>query len=543
MEKRLLIAFALSFVVLYAFQYVYSPTRPNAPAAAEKAESTENETLPVPPAARPSEVAGVAPGGIPIRAEEALDRKVETELYEATVSNVGGVLRSFRLKEYLDAENKPTELIDPYAGSKVGFPLAVVSADADLDALLSKAQFVFRESEDPTRLVMEFRDGGIEARRSFEFSPDKYLVTVSSRIARNGADVPHQIALQGDFGDHSIRSDPAKKFAVYRTGSGFTRVALPGITDPQSMTASMAGVEDQYFLAMFLSAKDQPLKIGREEYKLANLPNGTEGALAHALQVTTEATEPLQIYIGPKLEENLLEVNAGLGAVLDYGMFAVIARPCLVALRWLHSYIGNYGWAIIVLTFLINTILFPLRVKQQLSAQKMQKMAPQMRQLQDKYKKLKPGDPKRAEVEKELMDINKQQLSGCLPMLLQMPFLFAFLAMMTNAIELRGAPWILWVTDLSQPDHLYILPVLMGVAMFVQMKLSPAPPDPAQARMMMITPVLVTILFLWFQSASGLTLYWLTGNVIGIAQQWFIRRYWSDDTGKPRRPRSAPSPA
>lgn len=481
------------------------------------------------------------PGAAPIRAPEALDRRVETDFYEATVSNVGGVLRSFRLKKYLDADGKPIELIDPYAGGKVGFPLAIVSADADLDALLSKASFVFREDENPRRVVMEFRDSGVQARRSFEFSPEKYLVTVTSRVVRNGSDVPHQIALQGDFGDHAIPSVPARKFAVYRTASGFTRVALPGITDPQSLTSSMAGIEDQYFLAMFLAQQDQPLKIGKVDYKLADLPNGTEGAATRALQVTTLATEPLQVYIGPKFEESLVKVNAGLSAVIDYGWFAVIAKPCLVALRWLYGYIGNYGWAIIVLTFAINTILFPLRVKQQLSAQKMQKMAPQMRQLQDKYKKLKPGDPKRAEVEKELMDINKQQLGGCLPMLLQMPFLFAFLAMMTNAIELRGAPWILWVKDLSVPDHLYILPVLMGVAMFVQMKLSPAPPDPAQARMMMITPVLVTILFLWFQSASGLTLYWLTGSVIGIAQQWFIRQYWSDGTGKPNRPRREPS--
>jgi YidC/Oxa1 family membrane protein insertase len=418
-----------------------------------------------------------------------------------------------------------------------------VSADAELDALLSKAHFVFQDDDNPRRVVMEFRDSGVQAWRSFEFSPDKYLVTVTSRIARNGADVPHQIAIQGDFRDHSVPSDPAKKSAVYRTSGGFTRVALSGITDPQPVTASMGGVEDQYFLAMFLAPKDQLLQIAKEDYKLPDLPNGTEGALTRALLVTTPITEPLQVYIGPKLEESLVNVNPALGAVIDYGMFEVIAKPCLVALRWLHGYIGNYGWAIIVLTFIINTILFPLRVKQQLSAQKMQKMAPQMRQLQDKYKKLKPGDPKRAEVEKELMDINKQQLGGCLPMLLQMPFFLAFFAMMTNAIELRGAPWILWLTDLSQPDHLYILPVLMGVAMFVQMKLSPAPPDPAQARMMMITPFLVTILFLWFQSASGLTLYWLTGNVIGIAQQWFIRQYWSDDSGKPRRPRREPSPA
>ena len=538
MEKRLLIAFILSFMVLYAFQYL-NPARPTNPAGEKKAA-----TEPAPPP--PTEAITPPPaesGEATIRAGAPDDRKVDTELYEAVVSNVGGVLRSFRLKKHLDVGGKPVELIDPYAGSKVGFPLATLTNEASVDALLAKANFVFKEGPSKHQIVLEYRENGVQARKVLDFSPDKYLITVSSSINKNGVQVSHQLLMQGDFGDHSIPSVPAKKFAAYRAGSGFTQVALPGITDPQDVTASMAGVEDQYFLAMFIAAKDQPVKISKAEFKLANLPDGTEGALTRALQVGIQAADPVQLYIGPKIEESLSQVNPGLNAVINYGMFAVIAKPCLVALRWLHKYIGNYGWAIIILTIAINTILFPLRVKQQLSAQKMQRMAPQLRQLQDKYKKLKPGDPKRAEVEKELMDINKQQLGGCLPLLLQMPFLFAFLAMMNNAIELRGAPWILWVTDLSLPDHLYILPVLMGVAMFVQMKLSPAPPDPAQARMMMITPILVTILFLWFQSASGLTLYWLTGNVIGIAQQWFIRQYWSDDGSKPRRPPRAPAPA
>jgi len=211
-------------------------------------------------------------------------------------------------------------------------------------------------------------------------------------------------------------------------------------------------------------------------------------------------------------------------------------------LRWINGYIGNYGWSIIVLTTLINMVLFPLRVKQQLSMQKMQKMAPQLKQLQEKYKKLKAGDPRRAEVEKELMAINKQQLSGCLPMLLQMPLLFAFFNMMSVAVELRGAPWMLWIQDLSISDPLYILPILMGVAMFIQMKMSPTSPDPAQARMMLITPVLMTILFLWYGSASGLTLYWLTGSVISIGQQWCMRKYWADDDlARPTRGQPAPA--
>ena len=338
---------------------------------------------------------------------------------------------------------------------------------------------------------------------------------------------------------------PAKKNAVHQTAGNYSRVALMAIKDgaAQDVTASKVGVEDQYFLAMFLRDSEGPTKIGKADYKLPDKLDGTEGAMTRALRIAVPSTQPVEMYIGPKLGETLAEVRPDLPNAISYGwfLFAMIAKPLLSGLRLVHGVIGNWGWAIIVLTILINLVLFPLRVKQQVSMQRMQKLAPQMRTLQDKYKKLKPGDPKRAEVEQELMEMNKQQLSGCLPMLLQMPLLFAFLNMMNAAIELRGAPWLLWIKDLSQPDHLYILPVSMGVAMFVQMKMSPTSPDPAQAKMMMVTPILVTLLFLWYQSASGLTLYWLTGNVIGIAQQWVIRKYWKDsDPGATRRPRNPP---
>ena len=238
----------------------------------------------------------------------------------------------------------------------------------------------------------------------------------------------------------------------------------------------------------------------------------------------------MTLYVGPKQEESLLGVDPRLGGAPDFGwfLFAIIARPLLVVLHWINAFVGNYGWSIILITILINTVLFPLRIKQQLSMQKMQKLAPHLKQLQEKYKKLKTGDPRRAEVEKELMVMNKQQLSGCLPMLLQFPLLIAFLNMMSAAVELRGAPWILWIRDLSLTDPYYILPLLMGAAMFIQMKMSPTSPDPAQAKMMLVTPVLVTLLFLWYRQSAGLTLYWLTGNVISIGQQWFIRNYWTD---------------
>ena len=535
MEKRILIAFLLSFAVLYASRFLLPPPPP----AEKPVESVDvpAPAPPEPPTPSPAEVSSAET----IQADVEKNEVVDTPLYQAVVSNIGGVLRSFQLK-LPDASGRPTELIDPYAGNQIGFPLAISTGDAALDKTLAEARFV--SSLQGTSVLLEYKSGGVVAKKTFDFDPAKYQVGVSTELVRNGNNIPHEIVLQGEISDQSVPDDPLKRFAMYQTSGAFHRIAVSGIEEPQDLTGSLAGVEDQYFLAMFLRDKDGPIKVNKEEYKLPDLADGTKGLPAHGLYVAVPSTGRINLYIGPKQEKSLIAVDPRLEAAPNYGwyLFAVIAKPLLVMLRWIDGYIGNYGWSIIVLTIVINMVLFPLRVKQQLAMQKMQKMAPQLKQLQDKYKKLKAGDPRRAEVEKELMAINKQQLSGCLPMLLQMPLLFAFLNMMTAAVELRGAPWILWIKDLSIPDPLYILPISMGVAMFIQMKMSPTSPDPAQARMMLITPVLVTVLFLWYGSASGLTLYWLTGNVISIGQQWFIRKYWADDDViRPTRGQPAPA--
>jgi len=521
MEKRVLIAFLLSFAVLYGIRFLMpAPPPPEKAAVDTKAEATEKPPV-VPPAT-------IATDDKTIQADSEEVKRVDTSLYVAEVSNAGGVLKSFKLKAYPDAAGKPTELVDAYAAGKVGFPLAIRTADPALDKILAEAKYA--AAQEGAKVSFEYQSGGIHSRKTFEFDPEKYKVVVSTELSRNGMVVPHELALQGEFGDQSHNDVAAKRNAIYYAGNKFQRAVVTGLKEPQEVAASFGGIEDQYFLAMFVREKEGPIKISKQEYQLPDLADGTKGAAALGLSVSVPSTEPMTVYIGPKAEDSLVAVDPRLRDVPNFGwwLFALIAKPLLVMLRWLHGFIGNWGWAIIILTILINMILFPLRVKQQLSMQRMQKMAPHLRTLQDKYKKLKPGDPKRAEVEKELMEMNKQQLSGCLPMLLQMPLLFAFLNMMSAAIELRGAPWILWIKDLSVEDHLFILPILMGVAMFIQMKMSPSSPDPAQAKMMLITPVLVTLLFLWYRSASGLTLYWLTGNVISVGQQWFIKNYWTD---------------
>ena len=538
MEKRILIAFLLSFAVLYAFRFVFPPPTPDRPGAESTAPApaaVTTPTLPPEPEVVPQES---------LQAEAAEDAVVDTAMYRAVVSNAGGVLKSFRLKDYLDGEKKPLELIDAYAGSKVGFPLAITTGDASIDKILSGALFVVRQ-EGAYRLSLEYSGVGVQARKTLEFDPETYAVAVATDVRRNGASIPHQVLLQGRFGDQSIPDAPAMRGAVYTASSQFDRIAVTGIEEPQEVAASLAGIEDQYFLAMLISETPGPVKISGQDYVLPDLPDGTKGAAMRGLSVAVTAAGPIRLYLGPKLQESLVRVDPRLGDVINFGwpLFAVIAKPLLVGLRWVYGYAGNYGWAIVILTFIINMVLFPLRVKQQLGMQKMQKNMPHLKQLQEKYKKLKAGDPKRAPIEKELMEMNKQQLSGCLPMVLQIPVFLGFYNMMFVAIELRGAPWIFWINDLSQPDRWNVLPLLMGVAMFVQMKMSPTSPDPAQAKMMLITPVLVTILFLWYQSASGLTLYWFTGNVIGIAQQWFIRKYWSGEDSKPRGPHREAAPA
>jgi YidC/Oxa1 family membrane protein insertase len=321
---------------------------------------------------------------------------------------------------------------------------------------------------------------------------------------------------------------------MYRAGSAFTKVAISSLKEPREVTTDRVGVEDQYFLAMFLLPTNGVVKIQKQDYP------GKDGKPVLTSSLAVPMTDQqTQLYVGPKQPAALTSVDPGLMGVLDYdyGWFGFIAKPLTAALLWIHSYIGNFGWAIIVLTALINLVLFPLRLKQQVSMQKMQKVQPQMRTLQDKYKKLKANDPKRVEVQSQMMNLYKEHginpMSGCLPLLLQMPFLIAFWKMLSVSIELRHAPWMFWVTDLSRPDPYYIMPILMAASMFITQKMTPTTADPVQARMMMIMPIMFSVLFISAQ--SGLMLYWLTSNVVGIGQQFLINKYWSStDTEAPK---------
>jgi YidC/Oxa1 family membrane protein insertase len=395
-------------------------------------------------------------------------------------------LKSFKLKRYPDEHGGPVELINQEAGAKVGWPLTQATGEKAVDEQLKSAGFVV--ARDSNKLSFEFAAKGVRALKELQFDPESYQFTVESSVTKDGKPVPHALVWQGNFGDQSIPQEPARQNAAYQVDSSFKRIALQSLKDqPQDMSTLRAGVEDQYFLAMASLDMPTTVRVSKAEYP------GPQGKPVSTLVVASSVHEskPMRIYVGPKQRDSLSKADPQLSAVVDYGYFEFIAKPLVIALLWLNSYIGNFGWAIIILTVVINLVLFPLRLKQQVAMLKMQKIQPHMRRLQDQYKKLKATDPRRAQVQTEMMGLYKEHgvnpMGGCLPLLLQMPFLFGFYSALAYSIEMRRAPWILWVRDLSRPDYVFgwipVLAILMTISMFIQQKMTPTGNvDPVQAR-------------------------------------------------------------
>jgi YidC/Oxa1 family membrane protein insertase len=258
MEKRILIAFLLSFAVLYGSRFLLPPPPPP-----EKPATNAEAPIdpPTPPVANP--VPTEVTGGESIEASSEKYETIETAIYRAEVSNVGGVLQSFRLKKFPDAEGKPTELIDSWAGRQVGYPLAISTGDAALDKLLAQAKFVSKG--EPNRVSLEYRADGVYARKALEFDPEKYQIRISTELSRNGKTVPHSVVLQGEISDQAVADVPAKRAAVYQAAGKYHRIPVPGIKEAQEVAGSMVGVEDQYFLAMFIRDKEEPVKVSAKE--------------------------------------------------------------------------------------------------------------------------------------------------------------------------------------------------------------------------------------------------------------------------------------
>ena len=549
MEKRVLIAVILSFIVLYAYQAMYPPPKPapgtgGTPPPSSSATSTAAPTGPqspttvAPPQTAEASPASTAPTAAPLVADAGeRDISVENASIRAVFTTRGGTLKSWRLKKYPDAAGQPLELIPTTVPAGTLRPFTLSVGNAATDSTLSSA--LFKPSTDridatsgTSTLTFEYSDAsGLTAKKDFVFSSNlPYAMEFAAHVSRSGKDLQPVIHWGPGIGSGVIAStrsyDPAAQPIFYRDGK-VSRIKPDKVSQNavQDGTVPFAGVDDHYFLVATLPG-GQPAHI---EYRTLDVPLSAGGAVAHFIDWSARfANTPVKAryFLGPKDFDVLAAVDRDLVRSIDFGMFAWLVVPLLRALKWVNGYVGNYGWSIIILTILINIAIFPLRHKSVVSMRKMQEIQPQVKAIQDRYANLKMTDPAKQKMNTELMSLYREAgvnpASGCVPMLLTFPVLLAFYSMLSVAIELRGAPFVGWIHDLSIRDPLYITPVLMGITQFVQTKMTPTTGDAMQQRMMLLMPIIMMSWLLFMP--SGLVVYWTTSNLWAIGQQALTNR-------------------
>ena len=607
MEKRVLLAVFLSFLVLFVYQslVVGPPPAPEerfaeTPPAQPLPQSTR-ETVAPPAAVSGSEVspAPIEAAPEPIVSDETpREIVVESEWIRAKFANRGAVLVSWQLKDYLDEDGQPVELVPQLNqcvdgnGQPVEFlyldsqsvearcldetnqlvefaprelspeepwPFSLMFDDPQLTARLDEALFKPNVSDlqlsgEPRTLVFEYEDSaGLKARKEFRFQPDLYPYLLSFTAAVSSGEGALNPRVR--WGPAVGGGRPGASRLALRPGGLFygsderVRRLTPSAVRARSTYGGQfdfIGVDGQYFLVAALpGARQASVDYAPVCRRLdCGLPVGWFGRLFGRREAPVIAPEigvdlvafdvsltdgpiDLTFFLGPKDFDGLQAVHPDLVRSINFGRWlSPVVVPLHKTLNWINGLVGNYGWSIITLTILINVIIFPLNHKSVVSMRKMQELQPEMKAIQARYANLKATDPAKQKMSQEVMELYRRRgvnpASGCLPMLLTMPVLFAFFRLLPNAIELWGAPFMFWITDLSLKDPLYVTPLLMGGTMLVQQRMTPAAGDPMQQKIMMYMPVIFLTFFLFMP--SGLVLYWLTSNVFRIGQQILTNR-------------------
>jgi YidC/Oxa1 family membrane protein insertase len=574
-ELRILVASLLSFGVIILWAKYFGPKPPIQPSQSNRPAVTAPAT-PGPatsPAANTSPaaaqiVAPAKPVNIATAKSDSQERTivVENSLYRVEISNRGAVVKSWQLKNYKD-DAKPQRVLDvvhPDASQQAGgWPFALVLDDAQLEAQANSALYVAGiphpgapqrdipgyvagvpdgPLEAPAELQLTWSDGHLEVTKHFHFD-HTYVLRVETSVKLNGNPIKAGLGWLGGFGDLTVTNPaPVETVQTYYSEGGkistFLHKKLDGLDKwgPGLWQGGkdFVGIEDRYFTAAFLPPNGAaPGTLETRYWKASRTVKAADGqeALEPVPQVAAAAaTQPLalRVYVGPKDYDDLKKMNPPLHGLISFGWLEFIAEPLFHGLKWLHNYIPNWGWAIVVLTLVINMLLFPLRISSYKTTLKMQRVGPEIKAIQEKYKKYSMRDPRKAEMNKEVMAIYSREginpVGGCFQMFLQMPVWFGLNTALRYAIEMRHAPW-LWVTDLSSKDPYYILPLLMGLSMYLVSKMTPmTATDPQQQAMMKIMPITMAGIFMISPISSGLAVYILTSSVVGIAQQWYLNR-------------------
>ena len=550
MEQRLLLAFLLMGAVVFLTPY-FMPKPPPAPPKATKAAPTDTKTdsqagdkrdarkedagkgtiSAAKPTGKPAEATAAAPAQISASTEQV--EVIETGLYRITFANKGAVVRSWVLRHFEDSTRKPLELLNLRAIEKTGYPFQVRLHDNQDAGALNNALWRMTVSPDRLAVTFEYADGNWSAKKSFHFLRDRYLSDFTSEITQDGKPRPHLVVWPGGFGDSTVIGAAASQHSVHFDVNE-NELVVNAASDAKDAPLvhrgnySFAGIEDAYFAAVAMPKSPAGFEIRTIAASVPNpIDNKEEWNAGVALG--GEGVNHFELFVGPKDIDLMRRISPKLDQLVDFGWFGFLAKPLFLALHWLHDkWIHNWGWSIIVITIIINFALLPLKITSLRSMKNMQVLQPQIAAINEKYKGIGMRDPKKQEQNQEVMDLYKKHgvnpMGGCVPMLLQIPFFIAFYKVLSVAIELRGADW-LWVRDLSRPEDLAIrvLPLAMIGTQFVLQKMTPSTSvDPAQQRIMLLMPLFLG--FMFYGQSSGLVLYWLTGNLVGIAQQWFFNK-------------------
>ena len=561
-DFRSLILFTfLALAVLMVYQYFRKP-EPNPPAQQNKQTQQQNaqQASPLPAENGAGSNAASIAASTPVASVAAASETAttfENEKFRITFTNKGAQVQHWILKNFTDSNGAPLDIVQQQAASRFGFPLSLFTYDNELTTQLNSALYQASTTGTllaPNSVTFHYAANGLDVVKTFSFNTS-YVIGVHVEVRRNGVPVRALVAWPAGLGDMEEFLAAAGKRTTFSIPT-VSQIAwsIDGKQDSQASKRvsgdatndqpyDYAALMDLYFAAAFLPGSPQRATMVTFHHTIElpsdlSDPNSQKkpaDVIGLAVGDQSGDTE-LRLYAGPK-ETDILNSVHGIGpdgratgeslaSLIQYGWWGIIAKPLYVALRALRNMMGpginNWGWAIIIVTVIFNLVLLPTRIWTMKSSLKMMRIQPKVDALKKKYAHLKMNDPKKAEMNAEMVQLYKEEgvnmYGGCLPLILQMPLFFAYYRVLLNAVELRQAHWF-WLHDLSMPDPLHILPLLIIATMFFVQFITPSPGmDPMQRRMMAIMMPVIMGFTLW-HFASGLALYWITGNVINLIMQ------------------------
>ena len=563
-ELRIVVASLLSLVVILAWAKFFGPKPPTVPPLGKRPVQTAPA---IPGTNNPSSASSASTGTAASRgtttkasgvAETAIPTKVDTQertivvendLYRVEFSNRGAVVKSWQLKKYADDAKPPRilDLVHPDAAQQTGgWPFAVALNDEQQESAANSGLYQISTPAStlhaPADVQFSWSDGHLEVTKHFRFD-HTYVVRVETTVKFNGAAAVAGISWLGGFGDLTVLNpSPIDTVSVFHSENGkLTNIMAKKLEGPEKWPNGVwqggkdwTGIQDRYFTAAFLPPNGAaPGTLEARYWKIPRTVQvegkDTDDPVPQIATGTSAQPAAMRIYVGPKDYDELKKINPPLNALVNFGWFEFIADPLFHALKWLHKYIPNWGWAIVVLTLIINMLLFPLKYSGYKTSLKMQRVAPEIKQIQEKYKKYSMRDPRKQEMNKEVMAVYSREginpVGGCIPQLLQMPIWFGLYRALQGTIEMRHAPWFGWIKDLSAKDPYFVLPILMGLSMYLASKMTPmTATDPQQQAMMKFMPIGMAAMFVVIPYPSGLAVYILTSGLVGVAQQWWLNR-------------------